>query len=96
MACLQHRLVLWRNGDIPALLNEGKCIQDHLQSTIQSGTRPRNHAGVFDRLMSLGKVSAALKILCKDTKGGILSLDSKILCGLDNNGGSLFKLVRDI
>ena len=34
VACLERRLLLWHNGDIPALLNEGKCIQDHLQSAI--------------------------------------------------------------
>ena len=46
--------------------------------------------------MSLGKVSTALKIFSEDTKGGVLSLDSQIHCGQDDNGGSLFKLVRDI
>ena len=40
VACLERHLLLWHNGDIPALLNEGKCIQDHLQSAIQSGTKP--------------------------------------------------------
>ena len=96
VACLERRLLLWHNGDIPALLNEGKCIQDHFQSAIQSGTKPRNNARVFDRLMSLGKVSTALKILSEDTKGGVLSLDSQIPSGLDDNGDPLFKSVRDI
>ena len=44
--------------------------------------------------MSLSKVSAALKILSEDTKGGVLSLDFQIPCRLDDNGGSLFKSVR--
>ena len=96
VACLERRLLLWHNGDIPALLNEGKCIQDHLQSAIQSGTKPRNNVRVFDHLMSLGKVSAALKILSEDTKRGVLSLDSQIPSGLDDNGDPLFKPVRDI
>ena len=78
------------------ILNEGKCIQDLLQSAIQPGTRPRNNVRVFDRLMSLGKVSAALKILSEDTKGGVLSLYSQIPSGLDDNGDPLFKSVRDI
>ena len=67
VACLERHLLLWHNSDIPALLNEGKCIQDHLQSAIQSETKPRNNVRVVDRLMSLGKVSAALKILSEDT-----------------------------
>ena len=46
--------------------------------------------------MSLGKVSAALKILSEDTKGGVLSLDSQIPSGLDDNGDPLFKSVQDV
>ena len=91
MAYLERHLLLWHNGDIPALLNEGKCIRNHLQSAIQSGTKPRNNVRVFDHLMSLGKVSAALKILSEDTKGGVLSLDFQIPSGLDDNGDPLFK-----
>ena len=36
---------------------------------------------------------AALKILSEDTKGGVLSLDSQIPSGLDDNGDHLFKSV---
>ena len=43
--------------------------------------------------MSLGKASAALKLLSEDTKGSVLLLDSQIL---DNNGGTLLKSVQDI
>ena len=91
VACLGRCLVLWHNGDISALLKEGKCIQDHLQSTIQSGSKPKNIAQIFDCLMSSGKVSAALKLLSEDTKGGVLSLDSQIPCRVDSSGGTLSK-----
>ena len=46
--------------------------------------------------MSSGKVSAALKLLSEDTKGGVLSLDSQISCGVDSSGGTLSKSVRDV
>ena len=32
--CLERRLALWHAGDFSALIKEGKCIQDHLQSAI--------------------------------------------------------------
>ena len=60
--CLECRLELWHCGDIDALVKEGKCIQDHLQSTIHSGPWSNNVARKFDQLMKLGKVTAALKL----------------------------------
>ena len=86
--CLERRLVLWHQGDIAALVKEGKCIQDHLHCYIQSEPRPRNIARTFDQLMSLGKVSAALKLLSEDAKG-VLPLDSKVPSGLDGDGATL-------
>ena len=35
---LESHLELWHSGDIDTLVKEGKCIQDHLQSTIHSGS----------------------------------------------------------
>ena len=42
--------------------------------------------------MSLGKVSAALKLIAEDSRGGVLSLDSQVPC----TGGTTSKSVRDI
>ena len=42
--CLECHLDLWHHGDITALVKEAKCIQDHLQSTIQSGLNSSNVA----------------------------------------------------
>ena len=75
---LKCRLELWHCGDINALVKEGKCIQNHLQSTIHSGPKTNNVAWKFDQLMTLGKVTIALKLLSTDAKG-IVTLNSKIL-----------------
>ena len=40
----------------------------------------------------MGKVSAALKFIAEDSRGGVLSLDSQVPC----NGGTTSKSVRDI
>ena len=81
---------MWHQGDITALVKEGKCIQDHLQSTIKSGPKSNNVVRKFDQLMSLGKVTAAL--LSTDAKG-ILQLNS---CGQNGNVDTAWKSVRDI
>ena len=49
----------------------------------------------IDQLMSLGRVAAALKFLSEDAKG-ILPLHSKIPCGPDGNGDTVWKSVKDI
>ena len=54
-----------------------------------------NVALKFDQLMSLGKVTAALKFLSTDAKG-VLSLNFKIPCGHGGNGDTAWKSVRDI
>ena len=76
-------------------MKEGKCIQDHLQSTIHSGLKFTSAARKFKQLMKLGKVTAALKLLSTDAKG-ILPLNSKILCSQDGEVDAVWKLVRDI
>ena len=86
---LERRLVLWHRGDTAALVKEGKCIQDHLHHSIH------NLARIFNKLMSLGKVSAALKLLSEDAKG-VLPLNSKVPCGQDGDGSTLWKSVKDI
>ena len=46
--------------------------------------------------MSMGKISAAVKLLSADARGGVLSLDSQIPCGLDEAGYPLTQSVKDI
>ena len=95
MLCLERCLELWHHGDIDALVKEDKCIQDHLQSTIHSGLRSNNVARRFDQLMTLSKVTAALKHLSTDAKG-TLPLSPKTPCEQDGDGDAAWKSVRDI
>jgi len=45
--------------------------------------------------MSMGKVSAAVKLLSQSAKGDVLSLDSQIPCGVDSSGSAIFKSVKN-
>ena len=57
--CSECHPELWYCGDINSLVKEGKCIQNHLQSTIHSGPKSTNVVRKFDQLVILGKVAAA-------------------------------------
>ena len=93
---MEGRLALWKQGDIASLLQEGKCIQDRLLASNSAESKSRNVARHFDHLMSMGKVSAAVKLLLQSTKGDVLSLDSQVPCDVSSCGISIFKSVQDI
>ena len=93
MHCLERRFELWHDGDIDALVKEGKCIQDHLQSTIHSGWKSNNVTRKFDQLITLSKVIAAPKLLSTDVKG-IFPIILRIPCGQGGDGDAVRKSVR--
>ena len=77
-------------------MKEGKCIHDHLRSTIKSVSKSNNVARKFGQLISLSKITAALKLISTDAKG-ILPLNSKIPCGQNGNGDTVWKsVIRNI
>jgi len=87
---LSRRLDLWHKGSFMDLLNEYRCIQEHLRNTLPYRGESHDISRLFDHLMSEGKVSMALWPLAKDSKGGVLSLNSFILSGTDSSGNQLF------
>ena len=92
---LLRRLELWSKGSFDALLKEGRCIQDHLKR-LPPSKKPDDRSRLFDHLMSEGKVSMALRLLTKDSKGGVLSLGSMVPCGLDSSGQPIFRTAKDV
>ena len=61
--CLQHRLLLWKQGNINELLGEGHTIQ-HCLSTAMSGvSRSERLTRSFVSHMLCGNVCAALALL---------------------------------
>ena len=93
-AHLLRRLEMWSKGSFDALLREGHCIQDHLRRS-SSKKKSNDQSCLFDHLMSEGKVSMALRLLTKNSKGGVLSLDSMIPCGVDSSGEPVLRTARD-
>jgi hypothetical protein len=78
---LARRLELWKCGDISALTREARFLQKYLSSKpnrISQEQLPR----LFTKLMLLGKVHAATRILTEDAKGGVLPLSMEVRAAL--------------
>ena len=73
---LQRRLDLWLDGDLQALLDEGKSIQKRLGN--HSRSNDEDVGRIFRNLMLKGRVQGALRYLSKHTTGGVLKLDDLI------------------
>ena len=80
---LEHRLSLWKEGNIEDILLESRLIQKHLKN-FKSRT-PEDSARCFAKLMWHGKISAALKMLSKDYDNGILKVDDNVMNELKLN-----------
>ena len=75
---LERRLTLWSNGNISALLDEGRVIQAHLPSPRHSEREPDKISRQFTNYMLVGNIRAALRLLSDSKCGGTLSLDEVI------------------
>ena len=72
--CLECRLKLWLEGNINALVLEGRCLQKHLHKSAQNVRNKDNTPRSFANLMFSGKTEAALGLLSNThtRKGGVL------------------------
>ena len=57
------------------MLDEGQCIQNRLQN-LPLGHYANSSARQFDKLMKLGKVKSALRLISREGKGNVLSPNS--------------------
>ena len=79
--CLHRRLQAWQDGDINSLIIEGRTIQHclkqnnnrYMNSDIEQQTARR-----FAKLMTNGKVRAAMRLLSDKEKGTPLLLDTQL------------------
>ena len=74
---LKRRLELWKQGDIPLLIQEVRCIQRYLHNR----PRPSDDNAIarnFGKMMEQGKVKSALRYLSRNSTGGVLNLDDMI------------------
>ena len=77
---LERRLSLWLNGDIEALMVEGRVIQERVSRQIHRSQKcVENLPSKFAKLMYEGNVKAAIRLLSdEDCNNGTLSVDAII------------------
>ena len=80
VTCLQRRLEAWERGDINSLVIEGRVVQHRLKQSSHYNSHNSDHqtARHFAKLMTQGKVRAALRLLSDASKGAPLSLDAQL------------------
>ena len=78
MIHLQRRLDMWFNGELHALVSEGRCIQKHLRTGSRQKDDDEAIAKTFRDLILNGKVRDAMRFLSRKTSGGVLQLNELI------------------
>lgn len=74
-ACLERRMAVWEKGDITALLEEGRCLQQRLPKGVARQRGDQSLARAFSNLMFRGKTGAALDLLSHKGTGGALHVN---------------------
>ena len=70
--CLEWRLLLWRDGNISALLKEGQSIQDRLKLPSAGSINSDKCTQTFGKLVFKGKIKEAIRMLDDCPTGGVL------------------------
>ncbi len=91
VACLKRRLKVWKAGNIEDLLRECRAIQQHLQAQSAAHKHDDNVLRGFTRMMLLGNVRGALRVLSSSKSGGVLPLSSVV----DSNGTTVKDVLRE-
>ena len=74
--CLGDRMAKWQNGDIDSLLHECTTIQNRLNQRKCHGQDDGQTARSFAKLVSLGNLKAAMRLITEQNDYGCLQLDN--------------------
>ena len=77
---LRKRLVLWDDGKFDELMREARSIQERFKIESKNKSKsPESIAKNFAKLMLLGKVNAALRLLDKETSLGVANITEETM-----------------
>lgn len=82
--CLEDRLERWQRGDIEPLRHECLSIQDSLNYPQHQNHEEGKRARAFEKLVSLGNVKAAIRLITEHGGSGSMSL-----CTIQPDGRSV-------
>jgi len=74
--CLEDRLLKWKKGDLDRLVHEGRTIQSQLNVHQSHHQDEGRTARSFEKLVAVGNVKAALRLITEHQDRGCLPLDS--------------------
>ena len=96
ITCFKRRLEIWEKGDLAELLKGGKSIQNHLwvSSTRHDSLSDDRIARTFSKLMMEGRIRAALRLLTKDGRTGLLKLD-QVIGAAEGSTGKTAKVILE-
>ncbi|MEM7298736.1 MAG: C2H2-type zinc finger protein [Bacteroidota bacterium] len=77
--CLARRLSKWEDGDLDALLLEGRTIQKKLKENESRNASNNNLARHFTNFMLRGQTTAAMRLLDSTDSVGVLTLNDEIM-----------------
>ena len=72
---LEDRLLKWMNGDLESLLHEGQTIQSRLKVNQRQHQDGGQTARSFEKLVAMGNVKAAMRLITEHSDRGCLPLD---------------------
>ena len=91
--CLERRMKSWAEGDFHNLLFEGRSIQSRFQKNNSIHHDEKNLVHNFTKLMFQGKTSAALDLLTRRGKGGVLHA-TKVMNDRDSHPQTVLDILQ--
>ena len=96
VTCLRCRLAAWKSGNVDGLVLECRAIQEHLRKSNHAKVTAKKEEGAlrgFTKLMLLGNIRGALRVLSQTPSGGVLSLSAHV--EINGEQRRVFDILKD-
>ena len=93
---LRRRLAAWKSGNVDGLVLECRAIQEHLRKSNHTKVTAKKEEGAlrgFTKLMLLGNIRGALRVLSQTPSGGVLSLSAHV--EINGEQRRVFDILKD-
>ena len=83
-ATIEHRLALWKQGDLNLLMKEVRFIQEKFVSS-RKAKSIEDISRIFARIVMQGKITAAIKLLDRESSTALVMPSREVLEELEKN-----------
>ena len=77
-SAIDRRLLLWRQGDVSLLMKEVRFVQKKFKSS-RKARSVEDLSKTFAKLVMQGKITAAIKMLDKESSSGLCNLSPEVI-----------------